>query len=379
MEEILAADSDSAGVASPAAPKPTRPNAIVRNLPDILGGVGGLVPGPTGAALGGVGGGLGKGIQMAITGEQPIPGAMMVGHPLTGLLPQQVMQEMAKQTGLGLVGAGAGKVVGRVGKSFYEGALRPTKNLVTRFPTIVDDMIRQRIPLGAAGVPKADKALSEAVARSGVVLDAAEQAGAQVPLAPGIKAAREAIAKVQRSGLHTHKRVKMLEKELDTIISENAANMTPNQANDFVMALQEEIEPLFVSRATGVPITGGPRLLMKMHGRIEGAMRKALRDAVPGLEKAKRSTQAAKAAVAGARHSELNQLKGTPAKIPFIPTWVRGAIPDELRGVEPVSRLGLGLSDPTLAAFLRQSPRVAAALLFNSGELPDSLKTSGRQ
>jgi hypothetical protein len=246
--------------------------------------------------------------------------------------------------------------------------------MMRRFPTMVDDMMRQRVPLGAAGEPVAGRNLGEAVARQGVVLDAAEQAGAQVPTGPAVASARQLIERVRGSGLKVNQRVRLLEKELDTFIDDNAPNLTPNQANDLVKALQEEVEAVFAAGQKGTFIKGGQRLVTKMQARIESEMRKALRQSVPGIEKAKRATQAAMAAKEGVAHSKVNIAKGVPARIPMVPTAVRAFLPDELRGIELWSRLGLGMNDPRLLALLRQSPR-AGFMPFDSATMPpDTLR-----
>jgi hypothetical protein len=297
-------------------------------------------------------------------------------NPLASIIPQEVLAEGGKQGALSATGGRAARVVGGVGKAAYRGALRPTVEMLRKFPNMVDDMMKIGVPLGSGGEAVAGKKLGEAVARKGVVLDEAEVAGAMVPTSGAKKMAQEVIAKARRSGLKVHERVKVLETEMAGFVRDNAANLTPNQANDLIQALQEEIDDVFAAKAKGTLIKGGQKIVTKLYAQLERGMREALRESVPKVKAANRAVQAAGAAKMGAAHAMGNAGKGVPARVPLVPTMGRSVIPDELRMIELWSRLGLGMNHPALQAILRQAPRGAAAA-FGSGTMPPDTLRNG--
>ena len=393
VDQIVAFE---AGRSPAPAPTPSVPPRVVGNpvadalkarltgaLPALGAAPGGFVPGPLGWAISAAGGMAGKGAQMAMTGDRPGPSmsfldALAARGPgfLGAMLPPQVVEEGAKQAALGVTGGAVAAPVRGLGVAAYRGALRPTASLVQKFPNVVRQMMKAKVPLGGVGEKSgeavAGKKLGEAIARRGVVLDKAEMGGAVVGTDEALQQARALIAEVGRSGFKTNQRVKILEKELGNIMDDVAPNLSPNEAQRLLKSLQDEVDAVFAAKAQGTYIKGGRRLVTKLHARLESGLRKSLRAAVPGLQSSNEAIQAASVAQAGTALARRNINKGVPARVPLVPTAVRAMMPDELRSIELWSRLGLGMADPATLALLRQSPR-AAEMLFNSGTLPDSL------
>lgn len=339
-----------------------QPQMLRHFLPFLLGGAGGFVPGPVGIHLSTLGGAVGR--QMNGEPQSPsIPLPTGAGYPPAAIFSPEALAAGGEQGALTAAGLGLGRGATLLGESLYRGALRPSAALIAKNPNVVRDMMNLRIPLGnrVASGAMADKALSEATARSGALLDAAEQAGKTVSTLPALKAGQELINKVARSGLKTNERVALLQKQMRIFMRDNANDLTPNQANDLIVALQEDLQPVFAAAKKGDYVKGGSRLVAKFQQRIEGAMRQGLRDAVPGIEQAKRATLSAQSAKMGAAHAASNAERGVVARLPLVPTMGQALIPHEIRSIPVASRLGLAVDSPLLRLLLGQVPRGAAA------------------
>lgn len=353
-------------------------------LPNILGGIGSLVPGPWGYGLAAAGGGVGE------AGRE-----MIQGQPLD---PRAIAGAGAAQGGLSLAGGLAAKPVMSLAKATMRGALRASgaERLMGRFPDVVETMLKERVPGGQptrrtfglpggrTGEEVATAKLGEATALRDAMLDRAEQAGKVVNRAGALKYVERLIAKTAKSRIKNPEKMAVLNQEMEMFLRDNPQlQWTPNEAKALLKSAQEEAAAAFETRATETgALRGSSNLVKKFYEELSRGTRKELHRAVPKMggktfTQAETRVQSLIGAKQGARRIERLTRKGAPAQVPLLPAWAQGLIPAAVRSPNAFSRMALFMSDPTLLQIVRQQPRLAAALLFSEPAPPDTLPPPG--
>lgn len=336
-----------------------------QHLPAAAAFLPGFLPGPWGIGLSGLFGAGGEAARQNLMGEEPDP--MKMG------------QIGAREAALTTAGMGLGRGASALGAAAYRGALRPSAPLVERFPNVLQDMMELGLMLKPGVKEKAGRIASEAAERQRVILDAAEQAGTTVPQGPTSAIVGKFRAKVQNSRLRAHEKLKAVDDEIEAFFRDNPGDWTPNEADKLVRELQAELTPAFKAEAQGTHLADIPsRQVTRLYEVIERSVKKSLRKAVPGIQKAKQDTQRGLSAKAGAALAENNMKRGVPARVPALPSQVQGFVPGFLRSPAAWSAAGLALNNPILAALLGQTPRGINELLFTSGQ-PDTMQTEPPQ
>ena len=340
-------------------PLTSRLGAQASHLPGLGGFLGGLMPGPWGVGLAGLGGGAGELARQSVMGEPADMG--------------QVGIQGGKQAALGAAGLGLGSLGGMVARQAYRGALQPTAPLLERFPNVVEQMMKLGIPLKVGGREVAEKKLGEAIAKKDILKDTAELAGNTVPRAPIEAAIARMRAHAASGRLRVNEKLKAIDDEIDAFFRDNPNKAwTPNEADRLVMDLQAELGPIFAAQKKGTYVPdAAAKASLKLQQVIEKAVTKGLRTAVPGIRKAKADVAAGMAAREGATLAEKNIRKGVPARVPFIPTMVQALVPREARTIPMQSMLALGLNSPLVAALLGQVPRGLNEMLMTPPVEPD--------
>lgn len=241
--------------------------------PEVLGALGGMIPGPAGIAGAGGGGAVGSALEQVK--------ASLLGMPTD---PSQIAGDAATQAGVQAAGGLIGKGVGYVAKGMMSNVLKAPQGLAQDFPNIVQTALDKRIPVGKfihRGSDVVSKMRTEAAGRTKDLLKAANQARIRISIS---EIARPVIAAEQAAA----ERV-----------------LTQSEVDAIIQAVKNRAQEMLGSRRVATNVVLGPRLRMTQS--------KALKQVAQSMSKNALRAQRMGQLVTGNPELDANIAKGVQA------------------------------------------------------------------
>lgn len=353
------------------------PAAIGRRLatalPDVLGGLGGMAPGPLGFGLAPAGGAVGEAGRELIQGE-PLSLGRIAGSAAT--------QEAAQAAG-GLLG----KAVGAVGGPLMRRALRvkgltsATNLSPTALKRAAETALEHRIPVGTTPIRGRDLLGSEKVmaaartsgGRLKRILQQADAAGVQFSPDNLLQPMVELIRDLKRTHPNAVREVEKVRDYIDDFRASHPGPLTPSD----VKRLKQGAWSL-AKKAIGKFELPEVALKQRLDKALAKGAQKALRE-IPeqGLGR-QIAAQEAHTSRLLQLHPVVQRAEGATSGVtfsPFGPLRPLGTMTPNMRLTRPmVSQLALGATNPAVQGALRQSPRLLdqlyQQLLMEEGNQP---------
>lgn len=331
----------------------------------VLPTAGGMAGGIGGAAVGGLPGAIGGAALGGAAGEAARQG--LVGQPLSvGGIAGQGAQQGAYEALGGIIGAGAG----RLARPLMRRALGAGKAIIRDFPDVAETAVAKGIPVTRAGVAKAT-GLRQA---SGQALTSLlNQAGAGGTTFYVGDMTRNAAELLRSKVLPNSDKARIAAQVMSFLEQHGLAKRLPGgglwiQSPNISPVLAKQLKQFYQSRASAIfraEKTGALTLAQQNRGlfsREVAGSAKQLLERIPGVAEREAETQS----LIGAQRAVSEAFMRPPPRFQVIrpETWPGLST---LNSPGAVSHYALVLSSPYFRALSRQSPRAAAALLFQLG------------
>lgn len=370
---------------------------VLGTLPTVGGAIGGVAGAPgvgtalIGAALGGGGGEALKQLgERAIGVQTPQTGT----EAATSIGKEAAIQAAAELGGRGI--AGVGKAVG---KGMVENAVRPSITLRREFPDVLDTIVRERLPVGAApfgtvkGSERAALRLAEESKAVKALLGKATAGGKNFETSKLAEPVLKLLDDIAEQPLAKADMVS-LEKMFDEFTAKKGP-LSPLDVQKLKQSAQAIAKPIYKAVARGENVSADQAIKARFNSAIATGAKQAM-ETVPGVaagEAKKRSLIGAQRALSQAEMRRLSLMgEMLPATAGVVSSMLgsgsgmdenlrRGAIAyAAIRfGMSPrsLSRGGLVLTSAQAQELMRQFPRLGLAVASSLGQGAAEQPTTG--
>ncbi len=378
-------------------------DALVDAIPTATGALGGVVGGAGGTVagfgVGGVPGAIGGAAVGGAGGEalrqlvERMRGKPDVGTPMEAL--KQIASEGAVQgaaEGAGTVAQGAARVAGR---ALMENAVRPSMTLVREFPTVVDTLIRERLPVGRIlpgvkpGTVQAAEKLGAAAKSVKALLAKATADGSTIATSSVAEPVLKLIDDLGKQPLGDASE-QQLAGMIDEFLRRHPGPLTPTAVKELKQQAQAVAKPVYKAVEKGFPVTADQSLNARFNSAIAQGSKKEL-ESLPAVGQkvaaGEQKTQDLIGAVRALKAAETRRLslmaegasvamgsglgqavssvlgEESPLDNTLKQSVVGWAITRGLLSPRSMSRGALVLTDEAAQQVLRQFPRLATEML----------------
>lgn len=250
------------------------------------------------AVGGAIGGALGAGSGLFTGGTTSIPGAVLgatagasvgdlasqgirlaVGRDAPENLAQagtELLQESALQVPMELGGRalmGGAKVLGR---GLYDAALRPTGTLLQEFPTVVQDALKNRLPIGdiipgitQKGSQMARQARQASSATTARILEnAGTKGGVRFSIGDVIEKPIQELTQRIQNQPETRADLAALGRFVRELLEDKAGDITPVRLKAIKQTAQAVANPVYKAQQKGMPVTSAQSLNAQMNAAV---------------------------------------------------------------------------------------------------------------